>query len=367
MKICQTRIEKLLTTLLKMALHGDTSNDVDWKSFSDAEWKDCYNMAVKHGVMAVAFDGIMLLETEMQPSRPIRLSWAVAVKNYEARYERYCKTASELSSFYADNGISMIQLKGVGLSSYYPVPSHREGGDIDIYTCSQNLSAMSDKEANMLADQLIERKGISVKYENKKHSNFHYNGIPIENHKTFLDIDVNRIAGPMDQLLKSLLGPREVDLCGGKYSILVPSPDFNALFLSCHAARHYCEGMRLHHIFDWACMLKLYGLPLSEQIIDRKLLRFIYSLTDICNCLLGTNVEVPNNMKMANEVYEFIMHPKFEGVTPNNKIGIFFYKTFKFFYIHYMQSRVYGRSLFQMLSYSILFHITHPETIFSLK
>lgn len=114
-------------------------------------------------------------------------------------------------------------------------------------------------------------------------------------------------------------------------------------------------------------MLKSYGLPLSDQIIDPKLLRFIYSLTDICNCLLGTNVEVPNNMKMANEVYEFIMHPIFERVTPNNKIGIFFYKTFKFFYIHYMQSRVYGRSLFQMLSHSISFHINHPETIFSIK
>lgn len=365
MKIQQNKIERALTTLLKMALHEEIAHDVEWDSLSDSDWKDCYMLAVKHGVMAVAFDGIELLPVEWQPCRPIRLSWALAVKNYENRYERYCKTAAELSSFYAKHGIAMVQLKGVGLSSYYPVPSHREGGDVDIYTYSLDPSKMSDSDANKLANKLMEDRGIAVEYENEKHSNFYYNGIPIENHKTFLDLNVNKIARPMDSLLKKLLDPHKVCLCDCQYEICVPSVEFNVLFLSCHAGRHYCEGLRLHHIFDWACMLKRYGLSISKEIMDDKLLRFIYSLTEICNILFETNVSFAGDASLSREVYGQIMHPKYERNCPTSKLAIFFYKIARVFYVHHMQSKVYDRSLWGILWYSFVFHLKNPKTIFS--
>ena len=72
----QTKIEKVLTNLLKMALHRSVFTDVEWSSLTDEDWKDCYSLAVKHGVMAVAFDGVQLLPIECQPCRPIRLSWS---------------------------------------------------------------------------------------------------------------------------------------------------------------------------------------------------------------------------------------------------------------------------------------------------
>ncbi|MCS3155123.1 nucleotidyltransferase family protein [Phocaeicola dorei] len=49
-------------------------------------------------------------------------------------------------------------MKGVGLSTYYPIPSHREGGDIDIFTYSADHSRKSDAEANLLADLVNGRK-----------------------------------------------------------------------------------------------------------------------------------------------------------------------------------------------------------------
>ena len=361
----QAKIEKVLTNLLKMALHRSVFTDVEWSSLTDEDWKDCYSLAVKHGVMAVAFDGVQLLPIECQPCRPIRLSWAVAVKNYEERYERYCRTAAELSALYAGHGIAMVQLKGVGLSSYYPVPSHREGGDIDIYTYSLDTSKMSDSDANKLADKLMEDRGVAVEYENEKHSNVNYKRIPIENHKTFLDMNVNKVAHQMDILLKRLLEPRKVYLCNSQYEIWVPSPEFNVLFLSCHAGRHYCEGLRLHHIYDWACMLKKYGLLISKDVKDKKLLRFIYSLTEICNILFETNVSFAGDASLSREVYGQIMHPKYEGNCPKSKLGIFFYKIARVFYVHRMQSKIYDRSLWGILWHSFVFHLKNPKTIFS--
>lgn len=365
MKIKQNKIETLLFALLKTALQQKPVEGIDLSAYTDDDWKDCYKLAVRHGVMAVIWDGIMQIPVELQPSRPIRLSWAIAVKNYEERYERYCRTASELASFYSGHGIAMVQLKGVGLSPYYPVPSHREGGDIDIYTFSMDRSALSDKEANLLADKLMMNEGIDVDDANHKHSNFFYQNISIENHKTFVDLGTNPIAEPMNDLLLELMQPRETELCGGKYKILTPSPEFNALFLSFHAGQHYCAGFRLHHLFDWACLLKKYGLPLSEKITDRKLLRFIHTLTDLCNCLLGTDVEVPADEKMTGEVYEQIMHPHFAGEPPKNRIAIFAYKTAKLFYTHYKQSKIFSKPLFGVLWHSLVFHFKRPDTIFT--
>lgn len=97
--------------------------------------------------MALAWDGIQTLPACLQPPKALKLNWAMAVENYEKRYRRYCHTIAELSAFYKIHGITTVQLKGVGLSTYYPIPSHREGGDIDIFTYSADHSRKSDAEA----------------------------------------------------------------------------------------------------------------------------------------------------------------------------------------------------------------------------
>ncbi len=168
--------DRVLLALLKTALHG-RHDEMDWKAVTEEEWRSCYRLAARHGVMAAAWDGVLSLPAGVQLPRALRLTWGLAVQDYEKRYEYYCRTAAELSSFYASNGISMVQIKGVGLSPYYPVPSHREGGDIDIYTYSSDPAKLSDKEANILADKLMQEQGIDVEDANRKHSNFFYNNI----------------------------------------------------------------------------------------------------------------------------------------------------------------------------------------------
>ncbi len=357
-----TSTDRLLFALLKNALHG-TDSGHDWSSITENEWKDCYRLASKHGVMAVAWDGIQLLPSEIQLPRALRLTWGLAVQDYEKRYERYCRTAEELSTFYASKDIAMVQLKGVGLSPYYPIPSHREGGDIDIFTYSADPAKLSDREANTLADKLMQDHGIEVEDANKKHSNFYYKNISIENHKTFLDVGINPLAATMDELLNSLLQPREVLLCDGKHKVHVPSPEFNAIFLAFHAGQHYCAGLRLHHLFDWACMLRKYGLPLSDKVTDKKFLNFIYALTTICNELLGTSVPVSYDADLTKEVCTQIMHPRFSGSAPKNPVGIFLYKTAKFFHTHRKSSRIFSRPLSAVLWNSIVFHLRNPKTI----
>ena len=82
-----TKVEQILFSLLRMALHGTVENGLDWKSITEEEWKSCYKLAASHGVMAVAWDGIQCIESEKVLPRSLKIAWGIAVQNYEERYE----------------------------------------------------------------------------------------------------------------------------------------------------------------------------------------------------------------------------------------------------------------------------------------
>ena len=240
--------EQMLFALLRSSLHKREVETGFFQKVSEEDWKQCYRLAIEQGVMALAWDGILYLPQDLQPSRGLKLKWAMAVKRYEAKYQRYCKTVDELSTFYAGHGIEMVQLKGVGFSTLYPVPSHREGGDIDIYTWSADKNKMRDADANALADTLMQNQGIVVEHHSYKHSNFYYKGIPVENHKAFLNVKDIKEAVLANEILQRELKPRCVELSSGK--VQIPSPTFNALFIAFHAMQHYGSGLALHHLCD---------------------------------------------------------------------------------------------------------------------
>ena len=124
--------EQMLFALLRASLHEKDTETSFFEGISAQEWKDCYRLAALQGVMALAWDGAMRRPAELQPPKSIKLSWATGVEAYENKYFRYCNAINELSSFYAQHGIATMLLKGVGLSTLYPIPEHREGGDNDI-------------------------------------------------------------------------------------------------------------------------------------------------------------------------------------------------------------------------------------------
>ena len=114
---------------------------------------------------------------------------------------------------------------------------------------------------------------------------FYYKGIPIENHKTFINSETYRIAVKMDKLLQKLLQPVSAEL-DGKCSILIPSSTFNTVFLAFHAAQHYARGLALHHLCDWACLLNRYGLHIPEEVTDIRFRNMILAMTRLCNFTL---------------------------------------------------------------------------------
>ncbi len=358
-------IEERLFALLRGGLQTAVVDSALFADMSTKAWQDCYRLAAKHGVMAIVWDGVQALPAGLQPPRVLKLTWALAVQDYEERYSRYCRTIDELSRFYAQHGITTVQMKGVGLSACYPVPAHREGGDIDIFTYSADLTQMSDKEANTLADSLMKQQGIEVGMHSVKHSNFYYNGVPIENHKRFLNVELYKLAAKTDPLLRQLLQPQPT-LLDGKYEVLTPSVAFNTIFIAFHAAQHYGSGLALHHLCDWACLIHKYGLHLPEEVTDRRLLRMIHALTTLCNRYLGTSVPADvESETLADEILSEILYPPYSVTVPAyGKWGILSYKMRRLLHRRRLSDRVLGRSLADALWNSFVAHIRRPETIF---
>ena len=349
--------EEMLFALLRASLHERETETSFFIDSTRNDWNECFQLAKKQGVMALAWDGVLKLPQSLHPPLELKLKWGIQVEVQERKYLCYAEVVQELISFYKKHGIATLQLKGVGLSMYYPIPSHREGGDIDIYTFSADRSRMSNEEANMLADELMRQQGIEVEAHSYKHSNFYYKGIPVENHKYFLNVKHYPIAQPFNEWLKKDLQPQ----------CTVPSPAFNTLFLAFHAAQHYGSGLALHHLCDWAMLIHRYGLQLPHEMVDKRLLEAIAAFTQLSNRYLGTNVAVSKGVQLADEVLKEILYPKYPHkgeVQVKGKWNILVYKTRRFLYMSKVSNRILYCPLWNRIWKSVIAHIQKPETIF---
>ncbi len=358
------KYEEMLLSMLGYAINSVELPEELFATASQDDWNRTYKLAVEQGVMAIAWDAVLAMPKEIQPERGLKLRWGIAVEKYTETYRRYCKTIKELSDFYASHGIATVQLKGVGLSTYYPVPERRQGGDIDIYTYSMDRSGMSDEQANKLADDLMKERGIEVENHSYKHSNFYFKGIPIENHKFFTNVSHYTAAAEANGILLEHFKPYPAVL-DGKYEIMVPSPEFNSVFIIMHALQHFTSGLALHHICDWACVLKKTSQKLPLEIKDKRFVNAVRAVSQLCRKYLGTDIPAEEGLENLEDIImKDILAPEFrKGEIPHNPIGILWYKTKRFVYTTNLQSKVWTISSLKALWKSIVSHVLRPETI----
>ena len=306
------RSEEMLFALLRAAIHQRDVETVYFQQATEEDWVRCYRLAVRQGVSALAWEGIERLPLEATPPLDVKVSWALLEKKQLATYRKHCQVVNELTQFFAQHGIATVVLKGVGLSRLYPVPAHREGGDIDIYTYSADQSRMTDEEANRLANELVERQGIHIDYSYKQvHSSFCYHGILFENHRRFLNIETFTEIAVFDTWLKKYLSPKSVSILVDNYQIIVPSIVFDRVFVSLHAAQHYGNGLQLRHLCDWGVLTQHEGLELPKELTNKYFFRITSVFSQLANRYLGTSIPVEGGEKLANEMMEEIIHPPF--------------------------------------------------------
>jgi hypothetical protein len=160
------------------------------------------------------------------------------------------------------------------------------------------------------------------------------------------------------------MNPQKTELPAG--DILTPSPAFNTLFIALHAFQHYGSGLALHHLCDWAVILKNYGLNIPDTITGTKLLKGFAALTFLCNKYLGTNIQITGDDDISQSMLDEILSPKYsENNPPKNKIGVLIYKTKRLLYNHKIKNSILTMSLSKRIFSSVVAHIRNPKSIFN--
>ena len=192
-------------------------------------------------------------ETGLGIPRALKIRWELSVRHIGEIHRRQRLVLKELAEVFAREGIRVMLLKGLGLAEMYPRPEHRESGDLDIY-----LFGDFEKGNKVIGDL-----GIEVEYDGTKHSKFYYKGIPVENHRNFLNVSYTRVDKILEEHLSQILSESDnwklLAEESKRAAVLVPPVDFHFLFLVRHTVTHFLSsGIVLRHLYDFGIFLSRY-------------------------------------------------------------------------------------------------------------
>ncbi len=260
--------ESIVLRLVSLGL----GHQVEWDiSLSDIDWKAVIDLAMSHGLDAVAWDGLQALY-ELQPELAGELDASLGETKYdwfsftlqaEQDYERQWKSFVELDKAFRAEGIRMLVLKGFMLNECYPDPRHRSSCDIDCFLMGEG--PVVDESAYERGNQLMESRGIAVDRSYYKNSSFSFMGTNVENHRFCTAFRVSRRWKEFEMLLQRLLKEAGEFKTVENTGALIGPALFNALFMTRHAQVHFLveNGISLRHVCDWGMFLRRYGKELD--------------------------------------------------------------------------------------------------------
>ncbi len=248
-----TSAENIVLLLVRISLHKQKedlliSSKVD---YSKVDWNEVFTIAKEQGVAAITLDAIQTIYTiypniDLQIPKPIKTRWISLFYNIENNYNKQYRVATELSNVWAKHNIKTICLKGLVFSQYYPIPCHRECGDFDCYLFDKY------EEGNQIAQNI----GAQVDLSWYKHSQISYKGVMVENHRYCVTTRNGKEAKLLDRYFKTHLHINSQNFLPNS-CILIPSVEFNTLFLIYHSCAHFLsEGISLRHIIDWGLLIQ---------------------------------------------------------------------------------------------------------------
>lgn len=274
---------QILFILLRAGLQVGTGHEKFRENIEDSQWERIYRLSSRHGILGIVWDGIRRLSAESRIPRQQRLNWAYNTEMIEQRYGRQKKTAEELSGLFAKEEVPMLIFKGLGLSMYYPVPKHRECGDVDIWLFGRA------EQGNQIAAAI----GSTVEEENSKHDIIRFRGVTFENHKELTTELLNRRNRSINaELLSRIINTPKKSLfgTGAPYT---PDLAFYELYVPVHAAEHFViGGISLRHICDWALLMQANDGHIEMELFDNlKLGQFVRLLNSLCKKWFGIEVD----------------------------------------------------------------------------
>jgi hypothetical protein len=364
-----------LFPLLRYSLFNKYPDISPYQGYSIEQYSKMLARTTADGIYSIIADALISLSEEINLPVSIKIVCGIHVEKSKKRYDKISGTAVKISAKLSRLGIKMMIMKGLSVSAMYPKPYLREFGDIDMYLFGKYETF----------DELMESEGIIVKNKRDKHSNLAYEGISIENHKYFGNIDIYKTDVMLQPILDELAKHSEqnptylqMDNRANIYNIIVPTADFNALFLLRHSTVHLIAGnMPLRHLCDWAIFLKNSSNELHKETIkshfhnlglEKAAGAFCYIAIEYlgldAKCSIYENYGeyadfASSILSLLIEAKEFNRKP-----APKNIVFLLFYKWKRLMRQKQPYKLIHGKGFWrEKVMHSIYAHIKHPAFI----
>ena len=231
---------------------------------SSNDWTTLFAASQKQSLVGICFQGINLMyhnEPEMVVNFPgaLKMKWMAMAVDIQRRNSLILERARELSRLFAGDGYRSTVLKGVGVSKYYPDPSLRQGGDIDLWVDAPRGELISYLRTKYKVGSVVVHHAdveIFTDVETEIHfwPSYTYNPFRWLKYRSFFD---------------SCRAECFVRNGDGYCS---PSFRFNSVYLMMHIFRHiYNEGIGLRQLLDYYYLLR--KLSSSDRVWAMSTLR----------------------------------------------------------------------------------------------
>lgn len=253
-------IYSLFLRLIRIALGNAERMEA---SLSADEWEALINMAVKQGMVGVAFSGVEKLPKGQMPPLEVIMDWSAAVDYMEKENIHLNNVNVKVCEMFERDGKRACIIKGASLGALYPEPLRRSPGDVDVWMAGGH-DAVSE---------YMRGKFSHVDESNTHHVEVVVNGISVEVH--FLPAELHSIrhirylksyyekveAMPWDCHVELDIEQPNKNLRvaknGRKGRIVVPQLHVSLVIAIVHLFHHWAfEGIGMKQVLDCYWLLK---------------------------------------------------------------------------------------------------------------
>ena len=250
----------------------------------DVNWEKIFETAKLHCIVPLLVSCVPKYQ---------RSDWNAVLYQSKARYMQMIYEQNLLVQLFKNNDIPYVILKGTAAAIYYPNPTLRTYGDIDIYVSKNSIKSAND---------LIERSGYRFISNTVREYEFEKNGIVFELHSKFSSKHYNNIE---HVFINGLNNSVEYHISNCSFKGL-PTYE-NGLVLLGHIMQHLkATGIGLRQIIDWMMFVhqelddSAWNNHFRELALEAGLEKLAITVTYMCKKWLG----LPNDITWCNTADE---------------------------------------------------------------
>ena len=212
----------------------------------DREWAELLKTARKQSVIGVTFPVIDRIPVESGPALGVYSKWALLDEKIRSNHGKTVSRARELCGILEQAGFRHCILKGIGTARYYPEPSRRQSGDIDIWVEGDRKDIVSFLRSRWTVKDVV--------YHHCEADIFP--DVKVEVHFTPSWMN-NPFANRKLQRYYSCSFTRQSRNVDEGLGVAVPTVEFSAVHCIVHIYRHILhEGVGLRQFMDLYFILK---------------------------------------------------------------------------------------------------------------